>query len=68
MEPGLPHEGSGGGPLLGCGVCVPMDIVEFLVEYLLRARHCARPVHSPADSSLSTYCAPAACRVPGIPE
>lgn len=25
---------------------------------LLRARRCARPVHSPADSLLSTYCMP----------
>lgn len=30
----------------------------FLMECLLRARRCARPVHSPAGSSLSTYCMP----------
>lgn len=37
---------------------VPMEMVAFLMECLLRARHRARPVHSPADSSLSTYYMP----------
>lgn len=37
---------------------VPAKMVEVLMECLLRARHCARPVHSPADSLLSTYCMP----------
>lgn len=32
--------------------------VVVLMACLLRARHCARPVHSPADSLLSTYCMP----------
>lgn len=36
----------------------PVEMVGFLTEWLLRARHCARPVHSPADSSLSTSCMP----------
>lgn len=51
------QEGSGGSSLLGCGGC-PLEMAVFLMECLLRARRCARPVHSPADSSLSTYCMP----------
>lgn len=35
-----------------------MKMVEVFMDCLLRARHCARPVHSAADSLLSTYCMP----------